>query len=134
MYVADSRHSRIMGLPLDNPSARTAETVIQMDHGKPDGFAFDVDGNLVVASPNLDGPPGDVQVFDKNWQLIEVLKPGNSQLYTNLAISTERRLYLCDADHGNVLSTPWPCAGLPLHPFRNKTDQPNNPATGNAAA
>ena len=118
-YVADSRHSRIIRLPLVNPRPDRIDVVIQLEHGKPDGFAFDIEGNLIVACPNPDEPPGDVQVY-RDGKLLEVLRPGNSTFYTNVALSRDRRLYVCDADNGNVLVAPWHCPGLALYPFRDE--------------
>jgi gluconolactonase len=91
--------------------------VIELDHGTPDGFAFDAQGNLIVACPNFDPGGGDIQVYSEG-RLTEVIRPGNSKLYTNVAISQDCQLYICDADTGNVLAETWPRPGLPLHPFR----------------
>jgi gluconolactonase len=117
IYVADSRHARIVRLPLADPSLENLETFVRVDHGIPDGFAFDAEDNLVIACPNFAPSGGDVQVYTAR-KLADVIRPGHSKLYTNLAISSDRQLYLCDADSGNVLCSRWPCAGLPLHPFR----------------
>jgi gluconolactonase len=117
VYVADSRHRRIVRIPLADFRSETVETVIELDHGTPDGFAFDARGNLVVACPNFDPGGGDIQVYSEG-RLTEVIRPGNSKLYTNVAISQDCRLYICDADTGNVLEETWPRPGLPLHPFR----------------
>jgi gluconolactonase len=118
IYVADSRHARIVRLPLADPRSETVETFVTLDHGIPDGFAFDAEDNLIIACPNFIPAGGDAQVYARG-KLVEVIRPGTSKLYTNLAISSDKFLYLCDADLGNVLRSPWPCAGLPLHPFRN---------------
>jgi gluconolactonase len=119
IFVADSRHCRIVRFPLRDLRPSTLETVIKIDHGIPDGFAFDADGDLVVACPCFEPQGGDVQVYRGN-QLIEVVRPGNSKLYTNLAISADAKITICDASAGNVLTGSWSCAGLPLHPFRRK--------------
>ncbi len=118
MYVADSRHRRIVRIPLANPDPKTVETVFKLDHGIPDGFAFDLQGNFIVACPCFDPPGGDVQVY-REGKLVESLQLGKSPLYTNLAISPDAKIYICDATEGNVLSGPWISPGLPLHPFRN---------------
>ena len=117
IYVADSRHRRIVRLPLSDFRAQSLETVVQIEHGIPDGFAFDVQGDLIVACPNPAGPSGDVQVY-RNGKLVETLRPGNSKIYTNLALSPDAKIYICDADLGNVLEHDWAHAGLALHPFR----------------
>jgi gluconolactonase len=118
IYVADSRHCRIVRIPLDRFRAEAVETVVQLDHGVPDGFAFDIEGRLVIACPDFGTQGGDVQVYE-GAKLIEVIKPGPSKLYTNLAISRDSHLYLCDASKGEVLVSEWPCPGLALHPFRD---------------
>jgi gluconolactonase len=117
IYVADSRHCRIVRLPIDDPRPDTVETVFKLDHGIPDGFAFDSEGGLIVACPRFEPGGGDIQVYHHS-KLTQVIKPGNSQLYTNLAISSDAKIYICDAQGGEVLVDRWRCAGLPLHPFR----------------
>jgi gluconolactonase len=118
IYVADSRHCRIVRMPLSDPRPDTVETVLVLDHGIPDGFAFDADENIIIACPRFEPGGGDVQVY-RDGRLIEVIRPGTSKLYTNLAISQEAQLYICDAERGEVLARSWQCPGLPLHPFRN---------------
>lgn len=118
IYVADSRHCRIVRLPLADPRLEHLETVLNVEHGIPDGFAFDADGNLVVACPNFGPAGGDVQVY-RNGRRVEVIRPGQSKLYLNVAISADARLYICDADLGQVITYAWPCPGLALHPFRS---------------
>jgi gluconolactonase len=117
IYVADSRHCRIVRIPIKDPKPETVETLFQLDHGIPDGFAFDVEGNLLVACPRFEPAGGDVQVY-RDGKLIETLRLGTSKLYTNLSISKDSRLYVCDAEGGQILTGPWRCPGLLLHPFR----------------
>ncbi len=131
IYVADSKNRRIVRIPIASPGANTVETLFELDHGIPGGFAFDAEGRLVVACPNFEPECGDVQVY-ADGKLIEVIRPGISQLYTNVAISQDCRIYICDADSGNVLAGHWPCPGLALHPFRNMRSHPSAamPSTG----
>jgi gluconolactonase len=117
IYVADSRHCRIVRTPIDDPRAGTVETMFKLDHGIPDGFAFDIEDNLLVACPRFEPAGGDVQVY-RDGRLIETIRPGTSKLYTNVAISRDSRLYLCDAERGEILASPWHRPGLVLHPFR----------------
>src|SRR5581483_1968647 len=52
LYVADTTNARIVRWNLDPKSGLDGEeTVVLMDHGRPDGFAFDSDDNLIVAAP-----------------------------------------------------------------------------------
>jgi sugar lactone lactonase YvrE len=126
IYVADSRHRRMVRIPLEYPDPNAVETLFVFDHGIPDGFAFDAQGNRVVACPRFDPEGGDVQVY-QHGKLTQVIRPGTSQLYTNVAISRSGRLYVCDASLGVVYSTQWPCAGLPLHPFRGMQNNSSTP-------
>jgi gluconolactonase len=121
LYVADSFGQRIMRFALDgeNPIGQ-GEIVIQMDRGVPDGFAFDVLGNIIIGAPSLghDGP-GTIQTWNPQGELLDVFIPGDSRLYTNVALSHNSVLYITDAEYGSVLRvTGWPTAGLALHPFR----------------
>ncbi len=117
-YVADSRHSRIMRIPLNSFTDAAAEVYFDFDHGTPDGFAFDMTGDLICACPDFGEGGGDVQVY-RDGKYVRSIDPGPSKLYTNLAISPDRKLYLCDSDNGDLLVMDWPHAGLPLHPFRH---------------
>jgi len=123
VYVADSRHCRIVRMTLDASAPRTIETVIQLDHGIPDGFAFDKAGHIVIACPQYRPACGDVQVYSLNGRLMEVIRPGNSWWYTNLAISGDSKIYICDAESGSVLTDRWPHPGLALHPFRQSVEE-----------
>lgn len=117
IYVADSRHRRMVRMPLSHPGPDAVETLFHVDHGIPDGFAFDAEGNLLVACPNFEPGGGDVQVY-RDGRLLEVLRPATSTLFTNLAISRDAKIYICDAEFGNLYTATWRCPGLPLHPFR----------------
>jgi gluconolactonase len=119
IVVADSRHRRIVRLPLAGPGPESVETMFYVDHGIPDGFAFDTQGDLVVACPNFDPGGGDVQVY-RDGRLREVLCPAISKLFTNLAISRDAKIYICDAESGIIYSQVWACPGLTLHPFRHE--------------
>ena len=117
-YVADTRNARIMRFPLRGATPARAETVIQMTHNHPDGFAFDRDGNIVIASPGTETVPGNIQVWTLGGKFLHAIAPGGSRYYTNLAISADGRIYVTDSDGGRVLTGAWPAAGLLLHPFR----------------
>lgn len=117
-YVADSRNKRIVRFPLHAPRSEDMEVVFTLPRGSPDGFAFDRDGNMVIACPGSETEPGTLQVWSSDGKLVDMMEAGKSRYYTNLAISTEGTLYLCDSSAGQLLTTPWPCAGLGLHPLR----------------
>ena len=120
LYVADSRNRRIVRYALDGGKLGAEEPFAQLERGVPDGFAFDIEGNLIVAAAALGEPhPADVQIYDRNGKLAGAFAPGTNRLYTNVALSAGRVLYITDTDGGRVLAVPdWPSAGLPLHPFR----------------
>jgi gluconolactonase len=133
LYVADTANSRIIRWELEIESGVGEETtVVTMDHGRPDGFAFDVEGNLILAAPARPdaGKPSDVQVWSPEGELLESFAPGERVCYTNVALSAEGALVLTDGGSlaaatagldtgGCVLLIPdWPTVGLPLHPFR----------------
>jgi gluconolactonase len=119
LYVADTRNLRIMRFPFSAAGLGKPEIFAQMRRGRPDGFAFDMAGNLTVCCVSNDDLPGDVQTFTPQGQLLEVICPGTGKRYTNIAIASDRRAAITDADAGAVLlSQEWPTAGLLLHPFR----------------
>ncbi len=120
MYVAQGAEGRILRFPFA-PGGKlgTPELFVQLDHGRPDGFAWDVDGNMVIGA--ITGTaPGDLQVYGPDGKLLEIIAPGDGTKYTNVAISPDKQLIVTDSDKGQVLSAEWPSAGLLLHPFRNK--------------
>lgn len=119
IYIADTGRRRLVRVPIDAPAPDAVETVFEMSVGMPDGFAFDVDGNCVVAAVGVEeGDQGTVQVWSREGKLLEMIEPRQSRFITNLAISPERILYVCDSGNSRLLSMEWPAPGLPLHPFR----------------
>ncbi|MFF1253908.1 SMP-30/gluconolactonase/LRE family protein [Pseudarthrobacter sp. NPDC058329] len=119
IFVAQGDERRILRFPF-TPGERLGkpEIHVQLDHGRPDGFAWDVDGNLVIGA--ITGTaPGDLQVYNPEGTLLDVIKIGDGQKYTNVAISSSGKLAVTDSDNGQVLEADWPAAGLPLHPFRD---------------
>lgn len=117
-YVADTRNARIVRFPLIGATPAKGEPVIQMRHNHPDGFAFDLEGNIVIACPGTETTAGDIQVWTLSGKLLQSIAPGSSRYYTNLAIGSDARIYITDSDGGRVLSGTWPSPGLGLHPFR----------------
>lgn len=120
LFVAQGGEGRILRFPF-TPAERLGkpELHVQLDHGRPDGFAWDVEGNLVIGA--ITGvAPGDLQVYNPEGELLDVIRPGRGQKYTNVAISSTRSLAVTDSENGQVLETDWPSAGLPLHPFRTQ--------------
>jgi gluconolactonase len=118
VYVADSRHKRIVRFPLNNGGLGPLEEVCALKRGSPDGFAFDLENNLVIACPGSETVPGTVQVWSASGQLLELMEPGKARFYTNLALAADGSFYLCASDAGMLLKGRWRSAGLALHPFR----------------
>jgi gluconolactonase len=120
VYVAHTRDGQIIRFPIHASNhLGPPELFVQMSHGVPDGFAFDVEGNLVVAAVGAEGETGNIQTFDREGALIDVFDPGLSRKCTNVAISHDKRLLITDADAGCVFEVAdWPNAGLALHPHR----------------
>ncbi|MFI5387455.1 MAG: SMP-30/gluconolactonase/LRE family protein, partial [Fimbriimonadales bacterium] len=118
VYVASTGEHQIWRFPITGDGLGRPEVFVQMDHGLPDGFAFDVTGNLILAAPGHDGRTGEIQTYDPNGDLIDTFMPGSSIKYTNVALSADRTLVITDADGGSVLAvSDWPTAGIALYPF-----------------
>ena len=123
LYVASTHDGRIVRFTLDNGIPVDPETVIRMASGLPDGFAFDVEGNLLIGALGThEGDAGEVQVWSSEGELLDVIRPSRGRHITNVALSPDRLLIITDSDGGNVLAIDdWPTAGLELHPFRAAT-------------
>lgn len=121
LYLASTWEARIVRFALDDDRLGDPETIIEMDRGYPDGFAFDTEGNLLIgAISDTDDKPGDIQVWSSSGALLDVLQPGAGSKYTNVALSTDHTLIVAASSLGEVLRIDdWPVAGLPLHPFRS---------------
>lgn len=120
LWVADMTARRLVGYRVDRDGLSDPVDSIRMAHGKPDGFAFDRGGNLVVAAPGTDDDPqSTVQRYTGDGRLTDVLLAEPGGHYTNAAIAGDGTLYVTDAGRGSVLAvTGATDPGLPLHPFR----------------
>jgi gluconolactonase len=120
LYVADTTAARIVRYRLDADARDAGEVVITMEHGRPDGFCFDEDGNLLVAASSWEDGPGSVQTWSIDGVLLDELPLAPSVEPTNVALSAHRQLVITDSAGGCVLVVDdWPTAGLALHPFRS---------------
>jgi gluconolactonase len=120
LFVASTSHGQMLrypfaaGGPLGEP-----EVFAKMPRGVPDGFAFDVEGNLIVCAVRLDDQASELQAFDPNGDLVDTLRLGRRSFYTNVAINADGTAYVTDTQGESVLEvTGWTRPGLPLHPFR----------------
>lgn len=121
VFVASTGQSRIVRYALDGGRLMgPGETFVDMPYGLPDGFAFDVEGNMVLAAVGVAGEPGEIQVWSPEGKLLDRVRPGPSSGYTNLALSAAGVLVVTDSDgHQVLIIEDWPAKGLPLHPYRN---------------
>lgn len=119
LYVADTGNSRIMRFPIDRIRAGEGEVVLKMENGDPDGFAFDAEGNFVIASlGRSQEEKGALQVWSPEGKLLETVQTDSGRYCTNVAIDPSGKIVITDSSKGRVLTGLWPTGGLPLHPFR----------------
>lgn len=122
IYVASSGEGTIKRFPLTGSGVGRPETVFAIHDGLPDGFAFDVEGNIVVAAPREDGQPGSIQTWTIDGRQLDEFRPGTEPYYTNVALTPDARLVITASSAGAVLLIDdWPNAGLALHPFRTSS-------------
>lgn len=121
LYLASTWEARIVRYTLDRGRLTEPQTLIEMEYGYPDGFAFDAEGNILIgAISDTEDAPGEIQVWSSSGTLLDVLRPGNGSKYTNVALSPDHTLIIAGSSLGEVLRIDeWPVAGLPLHPFRS---------------
>jgi len=121
VYVADTLKSQIVRFAVSSSGLGKEELVVQMEHGRPDGFCFDSEGNLVIAAIGDEGESGDIQTWSREGRLVDLFDPRAGQVVTNVAISGDRRCVITAAGIGQIVVVDnWPAAGLELHPFRGK--------------
>jgi gluconolactonase len=122
VYVASTGDGKIIRLPVAGPAAGgPGEVFARLDHGFPDGMAFDADGNLLVgANSHTPGASGDIQVFGRDGKLAEIIQVGPNARYTNLAITGDNTIVVTDSDGGAILALDgWARPGLALYPRRH---------------
>jgi gluconolactonase len=120
LYVASSGDRRIMRFTVNETGLEDEEIVCQMGEHAPDGFAFDIDGNLVIASLSRTETPGELQVWTPEGRLLERIRTGRGRHYTNVALDGAGHLVFTDSDGGQVMCVDeWPAVGLALYPFRH---------------
>jgi len=119
LFVANTSDGTILRYPLRDGQLGEPSVAIRMDHNVPDGIAFDMNGNLLIASVSWTSDPGDVQVWAPDGSPVECFRVGNAKKVTNLAISGDRTLYVTTGDSEELIRVPnWPAGPLPLFPFR----------------
>lgn len=137
VYIADTHNRLIVRHPIKAGLLGEPETVAETRDGVPDGFAFDSQGNIMVAvistKPADQDPHGTLQVFSPSGDLVEILEPRRGRMINNVAIGPDGRVVAANPhdrsfrtpgraplanEKGAVLQTQWDYPGLPLHPFR----------------
>jgi gluconolactonase len=125
LYVADSDGARIVRFRLE---ARLSEpdVVVTLEHGRPDGFAFDAEGNVIVGAVMLERDrPGEIQTWSLDGELVDVVALRRGHLCTNVFLTADAELLVTVGDTGELLRyRGWPSRGLPLHPFRSGQQAP----------
>lgn len=121
VYVANTYEARIERFPIEGAGLGKPEPFVTLERNHPDGFAFDADGNVIVAAVSLDeSVPGEVQVYDRDGRYLDRVLPGPGRHHTNVAMAADGVVYVTASTVGEVLAlTDWPTAPLPLHPFRD---------------
>lgn len=127
LYVTSTGDRRIYRFDRRDIRSASAELVVELTAGHPDGMAVDVDGNLVVAAVGGEGEAGGIHVISPTGVLLELVNTGPSRYITNVALTPDRRLFATDADRGVVMCTDWPTAGLDVFPFRSVIETPLEP-------
>jgi gluconolactonase len=119
LYVARTGEQQIVRYPLGARGLGRPEVAVQLEQGHPDGFAFDVEGRVVVAAVRFgDDGAGDLQTWSLDGELLDVVRPGTSRLYTNVAIDDAGRMVVTESEGGTVIRCDHGTPGLTLHPFR----------------
>lgn len=119
VYVADTGGGRIVTLPLNDAPEAPLTTVARLRHGLPDGFAFDVEGRLLIGSiGGAEGEAGCLELHDPATGEASRIDCGASRFLTNVALSPDGLAVLTDSGNGRLLTWRHGVPGLPLHPFR----------------
>lgn len=119
LYVASSGDRRIIRYGVAPSGLVDEEIAVQMVAHAPDGFTFDIEGNLVIAGLSRSSRPGEIQVWTVQGHLVERVLVGDGHHYTNVALDGASHLVVTDSAGGRVVCVDgWPAPGLALHPWR----------------
>lgn len=120
LVVASTHHSQMITFPFANGRLGAPSVLCDLPSGRPDGFAFDENGNILTASPaKHPDEQSYVHIFAPDGRHLDSYAPHPCNRLANCALSTDRTLVITDVHHESVLAVrDWPTAGLPLHPFR----------------
>lgn len=120
LYVASTDEKRIVRFPLGGSGLGKPETFVHMEEHGPDGFAFDREGNIIIAGVGLHGGAGNIEVWSSEGELLDKFQPGEDVFYTNVALFDDGGMIVTSSGRGEILATPpGSFRPLPLHPFRS---------------
>jgi gluconolactonase len=119
LYVSSTWDGKIFRFPYRDGALGPPQVALELGEGHPDGFAFDVEGNLtlgVLRRPDAT----EIQAWSASGELVFRCTPGDVANFTNLLLTADRRLVvtLFRGERGVLVVDDWPRPGLPLHPFR----------------
>lgn len=121
LYVGDTGKGVIYVASIEDGILSPFEPAIRLDHGHPDGLAFDANGNLLACAVDLDGGVGTIQTWTTSGDQVDEFSIGRGSFPTNLAFDprAEQTLVVTFADLEEVVVVEdWGIGGLPPHPFR----------------
>lgn len=122
LYVAETEAARLLAWDVigpgqlsfqdsPRPKGRGRLVAARSDGSMFDSLAVDSDGNIAVATLGAGG----ISVFDPDGTLVDFIVT-NDPITTNICFGGDdlRTAYITCAGTGRLLSTTWPCPGLPL--------------------
>ncbi len=112
LYLALTFSHEIEKFSLRDAKLESRGIFCRMVNGRPDGIAFDVEGNLWACTPGSGG----LEVFDSAGHHLRRIEFGQGTMTTNCCFGGEdmKSLYVTAAGLGSILRLDTPCPGLPL--------------------
>lgn len=119
LFLASTKEAVVYVATIDGGVLSAPVPVVHLDHGQPDGLAFDANGNLVISAVSLDGGIGSIQTWTTHGDQVDEFSIGRGSFPTNIAFSPIGGLVITFADLEEVVVVDdWGVGGLPPHPFR----------------
>ncbi|MCH7699985.1 MAG: SMP-30/gluconolactonase/LRE family protein [Chloroflexi bacterium] len=116
LYVSETSGQRVLVYPMRDGDLGEPREFCRTDPGFPDGFCFDVNGRLYVATTL----GAQIQLIDTDGRCIDRLECGEGSMPTNCCFGGPdgKTLFVTESQGGRVLSFDLDVQGLPLFPFR----------------